>query len=95
MYWLISLMTVALLGLVLTGVYLEFRPAASARARPWHRPVIAGNLGLFVIAQAAMMIFGAQEVLVVRAMTHVALQARARLVGVRRDAATPRGLPAR
>jgi V/A-type H+-transporting ATPase subunit K len=61
MYWLISLMTVALLGLVLTGVYLEFRPAASARARRWHRPVIAGNLGLFVVAQAAMMIFGAQE----------------------------------
>ncbi len=61
MYWLISLMTVALLGLVLTGVYLEFRPAASTRARRWHRPVIAGNLGLFVVAQAAMMIFGAQE----------------------------------
>lgn len=61
MYWLISLMTVALLGLVLTGVYLEFRPDAGARARRWHRPVIAGNLGLFVVAQAAMMIFGAQE----------------------------------
>jgi len=61
MYWLISLMTVALVGLVLTGVYLEFQPAASARVRHWHRPVIAGNLGLFVIAQAAMMIFGAQE----------------------------------
>jgi V/A-type H+-transporting ATPase subunit K len=61
MYWLISLMTLGLVGLVMTGIYLEMRPDAVTRGRRWHRPVIAGNLGLFVIAQAALMIFGAQE----------------------------------
>jgi V/A-type H+-transporting ATPase subunit K len=63
MTWLISLMTLGLAGLVLTGLYLEFRPEASARVRRWHRPAIAGNLGLFVVAQAGLMIFGAHEAL--------------------------------
>ena len=61
MIWLISLMTLGLAGLVLTGLYLEFRPEATARVRRWHRPAIAGNLGLFVVAQAGLMIFGAHE----------------------------------
>jgi V/A-type H+-transporting ATPase subunit K len=61
MYWLISLMTLGLVGLVLTGIYLELRPDAVARGRRWHRPAIAGNLALFVLAQAALMILGAQE----------------------------------
>jgi V/A-type H+-transporting ATPase subunit K len=62
MYWLISFMTVGILGLVLTGLYLEFNPGA-VRSRRWLRPALATNLTLFVVAQVALMVFGAQEVL--------------------------------
>jgi len=62
MYWLISFMSVGILGLILTGLYLEFNPAA-IRNRSWLRPALATNLTVFFVAQVALMIFGAQEVL--------------------------------
>lgn len=62
MYWLISFMTAGILGLVLTGLYLEFNPGA-VRNRRWLRPALATNLTLFVVAQFALMVLGAQEVL--------------------------------
>jgi V/A-type H+-transporting ATPase subunit K len=62
MYWLISLMTLGILGLVITGLYLEFNPGA-ARGSRWLRPALVSNLTLFVVAQVALMFVGAQEVL--------------------------------
>jgi V/A-type H+-transporting ATPase subunit K len=62
MYWLISLMTLGILGLVITGLYLEFNPGAARRSR-WLRPALVSNLTLFVVAQVALMFVGAQEVL--------------------------------
>lgn len=62
MYWLISLMTLGILGLVITGLYLELNPGATRGTR-WLRPAVVSNLTLFVVAQAALMVLGAQEVL--------------------------------
>ena len=39
MYWLVALMTFALAGLILTGVYFELRPAGALPIRPWLKPV--------------------------------------------------------
>ena len=36
---------------------------AAVRDRRWLRPALAGNLAVFVVAQVALMFFGAQEVL--------------------------------
>ena len=62
MYWLITLMSLGILGLVVTGLYLEFNPGA-VRGRRWLRPALATNLAVFVLAQLALMFLGAQEVM--------------------------------
>ncbi len=41
MYWLVGLMSFAILGLILGGLVLEFRPALAGRMRPWYRPAMA------------------------------------------------------
>lgn len=62
MYWLITLMTLAILGLIITGVLIEFSPQKAIGARRWFKPAIGGNLLLFVGAQALLVFFGIQEV---------------------------------
>lgn len=62
MYWLITLMTLAILGLILTGILIEFSPHKAIGARRWFKPAIGGNLLLFVGAQALLVFFGIQEV---------------------------------
>ena len=63
MYWLIGLMTLGVLGMVLAGVFLEFRPLDATRARRWFRGTLAGNVSLFILAELALMLLGVQEVL--------------------------------
>ncbi len=63
MYWLISLMTLAILGLIVTGLALELRPRRSQSQQTWHKPAIAGNLLLFASAQVALLFIGVQEVM--------------------------------
>ena len=63
MYWLIGLMTMGILGLILTGIYMEMQPDKGARASRWFKPAIGGNLAVFVGAQAALVFFGIQEVM--------------------------------
>lgn len=57
----ISLLTLALLGMIATGVYLHYRPLEAARARRLFRPTIGVNLVLFFGAQLALAILGVQD----------------------------------
>lgn len=61
MYWLIGLMTLAIFGLIATGIVMEMHPAQQPKR--WFKPTLATNLLLFVGAQAALMLMGAQEVM--------------------------------
>ena len=63
MHWLIGLMTLAILGLIVSGVAMEMRPDISRRSRGWHKPAIATNLLLFVGAQLALVFMGIQDVM--------------------------------
>ena len=59
----ITLMTTALLGVIVAGVYLHFRPLAADRARRWFMPTIALNIALFFGAQLIVTILGVGDAL--------------------------------
>jgi V/A-type H+-transporting ATPase subunit K len=62
MYWLVALMTFAIAGLILTGLYLELRPALALRMRPWFKPAMGTQLLLFVGAQLGLLLLGMNQV---------------------------------
>ncbi len=63
MYWLISLMTLGVLGTIGVGIYLELRPRG-APMRSWGQaPTLIGNLVVFGAAQLALMVIGVQDAL--------------------------------
>jgi V/A-type H+-transporting ATPase subunit K len=72
MYWLIGLMTMGILGLILTGIYMEMQPDKGAHASRWFKPAVGGNLVVFVGAQAALVFFGIQEVMAAPAVAEAA-----------------------
>jgi len=63
MAFLIGLMTLGILGMVLAGIYLEFQPVTTDRARRWFRNTLAGNVVVFLGAQVALVFFGLQDVM--------------------------------
>lgn len=63
MYWLVVLMSLALFSLVASGVYLEFRPAAAVRARPWLKPALGTQLLGFFAALVGILVLGVGDVL--------------------------------
>ena len=64
MYFLLALMTLSVAGIVILGLYLEFRPPRSGtQARRWFKGTVGANLALFVIAQAGLLILGVQDVM--------------------------------
>ena len=63
MYWLIGLMTLGIVGLIITGFYFEMTPNKTARGVRWFRPAVGANLAVFVGAQAALLFMGVQEVM--------------------------------
>ncbi|MGD2082790.1 MAG: ATP synthase subunit C [Chromatiales bacterium] len=63
MYWLISLMTLGILGVIATGVYLELRPAPLPAGRRRFRQTLIGNLVLFGCAELGLLLLGAREVM--------------------------------
>jgi V/A-type H+-transporting ATPase subunit K len=65
MYWLVALMTFAVLGLILLGLMLEFRPRLVTHARPWYKPAMATQLVVFVAAQLGLLVFGINDVFAV------------------------------
>lgn len=76
MSWLIAVMTLGVLGIVLAGVYLEFRPVHNPRARLWFRNTLAGNAVLFVGAQITLLVLGLQDALAEPATTATAAAAK-------------------
>jgi V/A-type H+-transporting ATPase subunit K len=63
MYWIISLMTLGIAGLIITGIVMETQPDKGAGGQRWFRPAIGTNLLLFIGAQAALVFMGIQEVM--------------------------------
>ena len=63
MSWLVALMSLAILGLIATGIALELRPALATRIRPWYKPAMGSQLLVFVIAQLALLALGVQDAL--------------------------------
>ena len=72
MYWLIGLMTLAIAGLVATGIYFEMAPENRARAARWFKPAIGTNLAVFVTAQALLLFMGIEQVLAAPAVAEAA-----------------------
>ncbi|WP_078120580.1 ATP synthase subunit C [Thiosocius teredinicola] len=58
---LITLLTMALLGVIAAGVFLHFRPLEANRAKRLFLPTIGTNIALFFGAQLAIMFFGVRE----------------------------------
>jgi len=63
MYWLIGLMTLGIIGIIVTGFYFETRPERGLGNTRWFKPALRTNLTLFVTAQAVLIFLGAQEVM--------------------------------
>ncbi|NCA70214.1 MAG: ATPase [Sphingobacteriia bacterium] len=63
MYWLATLMTFAVIGLITLGFILEFRPRLATTAGAWFKPAMGTQLVLFFGAQVALLILGMGEVL--------------------------------
>lgn len=64
MYWLVGLMTASLVGIMATGVYLEFRPLPKGSNGPgWFRGTVAANLLTFVLAEVGLLILGMHDVM--------------------------------
>ncbi|WP_456380531.1 ATP synthase subunit C [Thiolapillus sp.] len=62
MYWMIMLLSLSLLALIGTGIYLEIKPPAPGRntQRRW-KAVVAVNLLVFVGAQIGLLVLGMQD----------------------------------
>lgn len=63
MYWLTAVMTLAICGLILTGLILEWRPAASRRFARSLKPSLIVQLLVFFGAQVALLVLGIQDAL--------------------------------
>jgi V/A-type H+-transporting ATPase subunit K len=61
MYWLVALMTFAILGLILLGLMLELRPQLATQARPWYKPAMGTQLVVFVGAQLGLLVLGIND----------------------------------
>ncbi|MGQ9658589.1 MAG: ATP synthase subunit C [Thermochromatium sp.] len=74
MYWLVALMSLAILGLIVSGLLLEIRPALAIRIRPWHKPVLGTQLVVFVCAQLGLLVMGLSDVLAAEPKTGEAIE---------------------
>lgn len=64
MYWMVTLLSLSLLALIGTGIYLEIKPPAPAAdtQRKW-KAVVGVNLLVFVGAQIGLLVMGMQDVM--------------------------------
>ncbi len=63
MYWLVALMSLAVLGLIVSGILLEWRPGLAIRIRPWYQPALGTQLVAFVGAQLGLLLLGISDAL--------------------------------
>ena len=61
MYWLVTLMSLAILGLVVSGVLLELRPSLAHRIKPWYVLAMGTQLVAFVAAQLGLLMLGVND----------------------------------
>ena len=61
MYWLVGLMSLAIVGLIVSGILLEFRPNYAPRIRPWYKPAMSVQLLAFIGAQLGLLAFGVSD----------------------------------
>jgi V/A-type H+-transporting ATPase subunit K len=73
MYWLVALMSFAILALILGGLILEVRPALARRIRPWYRPAMSTQLLAFVGAQLGLLVLGINDAFAQAAETATAV----------------------
>jgi V/A-type H+-transporting ATPase subunit K len=73
MYWLVALMSFAILALILGGLILEVRPALASRIRPWYRPAMSTQLLAFVGAQLGLLVLGINDAFAQAAETATAV----------------------
>lgn len=59
----IALLTISLLGMILTGIYLHYRPLKPERARRLFIPAIASNITLFFGIQLVAVFLGVNDAL--------------------------------
>jgi len=78
MYWLILLMSLAILGLIVSGVYFEAKPGAAAAGRRWLKPTIGTNIVVIFGAQLGLLALGIHDAL---AQPEVASAARELSIG--------------
>ncbi|MCB1773403.1 MAG: ATPase [Gammaproteobacteria bacterium] len=57
------MLVAGLLGLIATGIYLEFRPLEAQRARRLFKPTLVTNVALFFGAQLVIAVLGINEAL--------------------------------
>ena len=64
MYWLVGVLSISLLALIATGIYLEVNPvrAGSSSIKRW-KGLVGSNLVVFVAAQAGLLFLGVQDVM--------------------------------
>lgn len=61
MYWLVALMSFAILGLIVSGIILEIRPNLSLRIRSWYQPAMGLQLVAFIGAQLGLLLLGVSD----------------------------------
>ena len=59
----VTLLTIALLTMIATGIYLHFRPLPPDRARRLFMPTMVANIGVFFAAQLVAAFFGVNDAL--------------------------------
>lgn len=57
----VTLLTLAVLGLIATGIYLHFNPLEAGRARRLFKPTLITNIAVFVGAQLAVAFMGIND----------------------------------
>lgn len=63
MYWLVALMSFAILGLIAAGLVLELKPALARAGRSWFKPALGTQLAVFVGAQLGLLVLGIDQAL--------------------------------
>lgn len=63
MVWLVTLMSIAILGLILAGLLLELQPTLASRCRPWYRSALGTQLAVFVSALFGVLLLGINDAL--------------------------------
>jgi len=74
MHWFVALMTLAIVGLIAAGFYLEFRPALAPRLRNLFKPALAVQMTVFVGAIVGLLAIGIGDAMAADPATGAAVE---------------------